>query len=64
MRIIETQSWSDTVIEYPVVCRNLNWFPRANGFLFSEQGKSEIHIIRLDKAFPSLCMCYSDSFLL
>lgn len=55
LRIFETQSWTDTIIEYPAACLNLNWFPRANGFLFSERGKNEIHIIRLDKAFPSLC---------
>lgn len=54
IRILETSSWTDTVIEYPRTVKNLKWLKYGHAFLFSLEGGTEIHCVRLSQPFPAL----------
>jgi hypothetical protein len=46
LRIFETMNWTDYVIDFPTVCKNVNWFPESNGFLFSLENRCDIKCMR------------------
>ena len=51
---METMTWSDTLIDYNSIGRNVNWLADSRAFLFSLEGGRDIHAIRLVKPYPSL----------